>query len=740
MSIPESDTTIVDTLSELKAQALPQNVQQLMSPGGTTVLGAGKEFSKVRRMSRSSTMLDIGGKGFLDEIEQVCRKYDSNGDGNFSILEVKNIVADLRDQEKQTKSLKKMLFVVTASAIAFCAIMLGLMFTANEASKDVRPTGAELRTTGSNSKVVKTGSVESFASLFDLPKFDSRTLSKIDYLTLALDKNSYEATFKISGAVKKNGHSYVTFLTEDGSKIVVDGANAKAVATVQGKQHIIDGTMRKARLLKQGGYKPRLFSEDEFFAEDNGFTLHRDKDGSVIGRRLNEDADHGGWASLSLSAGRALLDFHIKKNGVAHENIHMHGILTIQRDPSKAVTTDLQTEVFYSSNSNASKIRMHVPGDITTLYDYHLNYLFTFQKDGTLSKCQHVEAPSFLEIIKQADAMVVTDGGKLLSGVQADGTEYMFSVENFALDADLDAVVSLQSPSADDCSKLRARSYIAYQPLGNTTHHLLGLVSGSRRRLSERITKRRLGWSGIASDKQLWDAAYGAYKGNGAVPGWYTWKECEAGNAYAKFLYKHVSNGYAMVIAFAGTDGLSDFGDWKNNLNIQPKTYGNRKVHKGFYDYQNALAHCIDGYRSQLSGWNINVAYSTGHSLGGAAATLYEDMHPTTHGAWTYGAPKTRYDQQCEVKGKRFAHQNDAIASNVMGIMGSLNHNIQNAVRLYDESYCSSSCWIGCCPWGWKNRRKSGTQNCNQDSGGCSWLVDCAYNFATVHSAYGDYL
>ena len=71
MSIPESDTTIVDTLSELKAQALPQNIQQQMSPGGTTVLGTGKEFRKVRRMSRSSTMLDIGGKGFLDEIEQV---------------------------------------------------------------------------------------------------------------------------------------------------------------------------------------------------------------------------------------------------------------------------------------------------------------------------------------------------------------------------------------------------------------------------------------------------------------------------------------------------------------------------------------------------------------------------------------------------------------------------------------------------------------------------------------------
>ena len=195
-----------------------------------------------------------------------------------------------------------------------------------------------------------------------------------------------------------------------------------------------------------------------------------------------------------------------------------------------------------------------------------------------------------------------------------------------------------------------------------------------------------------------------------------------------------------MVIGFAGTDGLSDFGDWKNNLNIQRKAYDGRTVHKGFYDYQNALGSCIKGYRDLLSGWNIPVSYAVGHSLGGAAASIYNSRHPTTEGAYTFGAPKTRYDEKCEEKGTRFAHESDAISSNVMGIMGSLKHNSKNAVKLFDESYCGSSCWISCCPWGYRSRPRTAPVNCDYTSGGCSWLVDCIYNFATVHSKYGNYL
>ncbi len=76
--------------------------------------------------------------------------------------------------------------------------------------------------------------------------------------------------------------------------------------------------------------------------------------------------------------------------------------------------------------------------------------------------------------------------------------------------------------------------------------------------------RRKLWTGGSASDKDLWYAAHSAYKNTAATGGWTTWATCEGSNAYAKFIHK----GIVMVLAFAGTDGLTDFGDWKNNLNF----------------------------------------------------------------------------------------------------------------------------------------------------------------------------
>ena len=44
---------------------------------------------------------DEGGKGYLDKSEAILRKYDTNNDGQFSLPELKNIIADLQSQEKK---------------------------------------------------------------------------------------------------------------------------------------------------------------------------------------------------------------------------------------------------------------------------------------------------------------------------------------------------------------------------------------------------------------------------------------------------------------------------------------------------------------------------------------------------------------------------------------------------------------------------------------------------------------
>ena len=57
-----------------------------------------------------------------------------------------------------------------------------------QATKDARPStaNAELLTThaGDAQMVVKTGDLETFATLFDLTAFDSKTLSKVQSLTV----------------------------------------------------------------------------------------------------------------------------------------------------------------------------------------------------------------------------------------------------------------------------------------------------------------------------------------------------------------------------------------------------------------------------------------------------------------------------------------------------------------------------------------------------------------------------
>jgi hypothetical protein len=141
-----------------------------------------------------------------------------------------------------------------------------------------------------------------------------------------------------------------------------------------------------------------------------------------------------------------------------------------------------------------------------------------------------------------------------------------------------------------------------------------------------------------------------------------------------------------MALAFAGSD---DMGDWIQNAQAYPGGPGN-KYHKGFYEYQDTLAQCVNGFRNKLkNSWGIELDYITGHSLGGAAATIYAQEHGLPHaGVATYGAPKTNYDEWIDVKGWRFMHENDPVTSNLcfLGcIMAPLKHVIERAFEYTDK-------------------------------------------------------
>ena len=83
----------------------------------------------------------------------------------------------------------KVASAIGAFAIVLCAILLGLMVAANEASKEAHVTGEVF--TGLDGKAVQTKPVQSFGSLLDFPDMDESLLNELDYVTFVCpDKNT----------------------------------------------------------------------------------------------------------------------------------------------------------------------------------------------------------------------------------------------------------------------------------------------------------------------------------------------------------------------------------------------------------------------------------------------------------------------------------------------------------------------------------------------------------------------
>lgn len=125
-----------------------------------------------------------------------------------------------------------------------------------------------------------------------------------------------------------------------------------------------------------------------------------------------------------------------------------------------------------------------------------------------------------------------------------------------------------------------------------------------------------------------------------------------------------------VVAAFRGTD---EIGDWLDNINAVSRPGPLGAVHTGFYfalmDIWPQMKSVIRAYRRTPSGDPDRPLWLTGHSLGGALATLAAatliEADETFYGAYTYGSPRAG-DQgfarnfNVEAKGKVFRFQNNS--------------------------------------------------------------------------------
>lgn len=99
------------------------------------------------------------------------------------------------------------------------------------------------------------------------------------------------------------------------------------------------------------------------------------------------------------------------------------------------------------------------------------------------------------------------------------------------------------------------------------------------------------------------------------------------------------TDGMSTVVSFAGTNDVSD---WLVNLNVDKADWHGFQLHEGFHEGEQELFYKLaDHYGPDLS----NV-WITGHSLGGALATLHALRFADGHGSeclkgvYTFGSPR----------------------------------------------------------------------------------------------------
>ena len=155
------------------------------------------------------------------------------------------------------------------------------------------------------------------------------------------------------------------------------------------------------------------------------------------------------------------------------------------------------------------------------------------------------------------------------------------------------------------------------------------------------------------------------YSASGNIRNATTAGEVTAGNSVAQFQLKcknvlgnapqsgHDCN---IVLAFAGSDDITD---WLQNTQAWPSEVSTRtgkEYHSGFKEYTDSLFGCVEFYREELQQKKHTLDYIVGHSLGGAAATIYAQesaLGNARHGVVTFGAPKTNVSPAA-VKGYRY--------------------------------------------------------------------------------------
>ena len=220
-----------------------------------------------------------------DAIGKIMAKYDADGDGKFDLNEVRGIATDVLTQKAGKKAYKGVAIASFFLILVLLGAMVGIVFGANEATKEshVNPDGLM---TGLDGSAVKTEEVRSYATLYDLPRIETNILARLDQLTVNLAGDGAgawpavaQATFKVTSAIKPSDDELYLFLAS-GAVAHIDAANTTARVT------LADGAV---------------------------FSVVEDEAASSLRRELQETAEAGGATSRRLLLSKDEMQSHHRR-------------------------------------------------------------------------------------------------------------------------------------------------------------------------------------------------------------------------------------------------------------------------------------------------------------------------------------------------------------------------------------------------------------------------------------------
>ena len=380
----------------------------------------------------------------------------------------------------------------------------------------------------------------------------------------------------------------------------------------------------------------------------------------------------------------------------------------------------------------------------TYLTEHSIGKTFKFT-DGALVSCFDATPLNSGDLSAQVAGLKAANKG---DGTYKIGEDtFTMSSYTFSEDPALDTptVVGFQVPSVEQCREVldwdNEPDSWEFGPDGQTG----GDVDLSARRLDN---GERMLWSSGSAQTQpgSWALAVAGTAYDGIAPSGSTvWQSCVTNtpfgsSAVARFVYTNTGTTMTMALSFAGSN---DAWDWILDL-TQTGLGAPSNIHAGFWKYVDLLQGCVNGGVATLWGWGIDIDMIIGHSLGGAAASVYRQLYGNNNGIRTakldtWAGPKTTRGASCRYPGSRRFDEKDPVSGNGMGLMGSWSHDVQNAQRGERYDVCTTRVW-GVCTWYSDDGRRVSGVGCTTDSGGCSWLADCVYNVGRhMRGNYGSF-